>query len=550
MEMKVKKIRLKDVCQYVFLIIVYFVMKSFLRSDDTVGKLFLNIMAIVLACACIFGIHITRRLIESMKVVKSWILEVAENTNVSIWDKMNEENTPFKNKILDGIFLSYKKEMNRLNVKEDVRVKCDIGDYINYETLQGYANYRMMAQIPGVMTGLGICGTFVGLVIGLSDFDSSTAEAMSSSIPALIEGIKIAFYTSIYGVIFSLIFNFMLNLILNELDRTIESFVAVFYEKVVPQPINDFTNSIVKYQQEQVDVMKQFAEEIAVKMAKSFNELSAPTFEKISSTIDNMSEKMVSRQSEGMGEVVDSFIQSMNKSLDGEFDNLSKTIHSICEWQKDMMGDMQSVIDEVNKSAENITSINIATENILNNLNLYTQSLSDYQISVNEAYMVIDDQKNSFNEMAKLQLDCIVRMGEHEAGFENSLKSIGENFQQFVIITQKLIDVNNKSVEGMSACIRQDAMSLTKASEVFSSNTQEDINKTFAIFDDNLSSISMHLSGTVEEINATTENLPKTLNMYLDELKTVYQQYIESVTYMQNSMRVTMEQMINANRMG
>jgi chromosome segregation ATPase len=53
---------------------------------------------------------------------------------------------------------------------------------------------------PTLLTTLGILGTFLGIAIGLLDFDSSRIE---SSIPLLLEGLKLAFITSIVGILLS-----------------------------------------------------------------------------------------------------------------------------------------------------------------------------------------------------------------------------------------------------------------------------------------------------------------------------------------------------------
>ncbi|WP_024327238.1 hypothetical protein [Thioalkalivibrio sp. AKL19] len=58
------------------------------------------------------------------------------------------------------------------------------------EALQGAA--------PALLTTLGILGTFLGVAIGLLDFDAARVEA---SIPALLEGLKLAFVTSIVGIL-------------------------------------------------------------------------------------------------------------------------------------------------------------------------------------------------------------------------------------------------------------------------------------------------------------------------------------------------------------
>lgn len=57
---------------------------------------------------------------------------------------------------------------------------------------------------PNFMTSLGILGTFVGIVIGLLNFDS---DDIQNSIPVLLAGLKVAFVTSVFGLSGAVIFN-------------------------------------------------------------------------------------------------------------------------------------------------------------------------------------------------------------------------------------------------------------------------------------------------------------------------------------------------------
>ncbi len=57
------------------------------------------------------------------------------------------------------------------------------------------------SSIPGQMTSLGILGTFAGIFIGLYNFD---VHNLNQSVPLLLEGMKVAFSTSIAGLVSSI----------------------------------------------------------------------------------------------------------------------------------------------------------------------------------------------------------------------------------------------------------------------------------------------------------------------------------------------------------
>ncbi len=70
--------------------------------------------------------------------------------------------------------------------------------------------------IPNVFTTIGILGTFVGIYFGLRTFDVNN---INESIPALLEGLKIAFTTSIWGIILSLVFGKISQVLLRSAEQ-------------------------------------------------------------------------------------------------------------------------------------------------------------------------------------------------------------------------------------------------------------------------------------------------------------------------------------------
>jgi hypothetical protein len=84
---------------------------------------------------------------------------------------------------------------------------CDIDDYVNEDEVGTIIRKWFLDLVPDVMTSLGILGTFVGLVWGMKSFDTSSFDVMTNSVSSLVEGIKVAFLTSIYGLVMSIAFS-------------------------------------------------------------------------------------------------------------------------------------------------------------------------------------------------------------------------------------------------------------------------------------------------------------------------------------------------------
>jgi HAMP domain-containing protein len=86
---------------------------------------------------------------------------------------------------------------------------------VNYKGVNRIIPY-IYDTIPSVFTTLGILGTFVGIFYGLKEFD---VDNINESIPALLEGLKTAFITSIWGIILSLLFGKISQIVLRKAEQ-------------------------------------------------------------------------------------------------------------------------------------------------------------------------------------------------------------------------------------------------------------------------------------------------------------------------------------------
>jgi|GEM_PF-2280912 len=75
-----------------------------------------------------------------------------------------------------------------------------------YVLLRNHPKHKYI--LPTILSTLGILGTFIGIAIGLYAFDVNNID---TSVPKLLEGLKLAFVSSIAGIIFTIIKKFELS---------------------------------------------------------------------------------------------------------------------------------------------------------------------------------------------------------------------------------------------------------------------------------------------------------------------------------------------------
>lgn len=211
----------------------------------------------------------------------------------------------------------------------------DIEEYISEEEVDLHVHKRLLEMVPDILTSLGILGTFVGLVWGLKNFEPSNYELMTSSVASLVEGIKVAFLTSIYGISLSIIYTIGMKSEYSGMAEKMQAFLEKFHAYVLPTAENESRNLLLSSQKLQTKAMKQMAEQFSVQMADSFEKVITPTFKKMNDSLDSLVGSVTRCQKEAIQDIVDTFLEEMNHSFHMEFSNFNEALAQLQKAQKD-----------------------------------------------------------------------------------------------------------------------------------------------------------------------------------------------------------------------
>lgn len=87
-------------------------------------------------------------------------------------------------------------------------------------------NTELFKHLPGILTGVGIIGTFYGLMIGLKHFDPSTPEQVTSSVNNLLHDVLYAFLGSAFAITFSILITWLEKFYLAKCYKNLEKLTA------------------------------------------------------------------------------------------------------------------------------------------------------------------------------------------------------------------------------------------------------------------------------------------------------------------------------------
>lgn len=226
-------------------------------SPDVMTMLFVIVQALFLVLGFFFGIFRVSRMSSAFVLAKNAIIHCKDDIpSDDIWYVISRPTKLFYLDCLDKDFEIYKQSVNKV-FKNENAVLPDIDDVYNEDAMAIKSYRNIVNQIPETLTGIGILGTFVGLILGIGAIGFSSVTAAVESLQTMINGLETAFYTSIAGVILSILFNMISKFEWNIMMRDLYLFCDEFHKSVIPSTEDQMKNLEVKY----FNTMMKFANE-------------------------------------------------------------------------------------------------------------------------------------------------------------------------------------------------------------------------------------------------------------------------------------------------
>ena len=361
----------------------------------------------------------------------------------------------FDDKYLDQKMDSFTDSIN--NSKEGLG---DIEEFINEDELDIHVHKKLLEMVPDIFTSLGILGTFLGLVWGLRDFQPTDYSAMTSSVEALVEGIKVAFLTSIYGISFSIIYTFGMKGEYSSMTEELQGFLEKFHSYVMPTAENESRNLLLASQKLQTSAMKQMAEQFSVQMADSFEKVITPTFQKMNDSLDMLVSSVTRCQEDAIREISDEFLKQMNNSFHMQFRDFNVALDQLKKAQKEntaytsamyqtMSQKLSETYDKQDKAITDMVRemggmqtryMSTANRILSENQEIQKMQQQDYQ-------HIVDYLKDAEKSAAKFWVACNQAMQKYVETAASSIERVGATGQA----SADLIQANSKMAEQFTA---------------------------------------------------------------------------------------------------
>jgi flagellar motor component MotA len=291
---------------------------------------FLGIMVIAYAVGMFGGMFRMNDLSRAFRDAADELKDIFQSPGKIDTSKLSSLNGIFHHRYLDDKMQAFTDTISQS--QEGIG---DIEEYLNEEDVDEHIHKRLLEMVPDIFTSLGILGTFVGLVWGLKNFEPSNYEAMTTSVASLVDGIKVAFLTSIYGIAMSIVYSCGMKSEYSSLTSNLQRFLDRFHTYVMPTAESESMNILVASQKNQTAAMEQMAEKFSVQMADSFEKVITPTFQKMNDSLDVLVNSVTRCQEDAIKEILDTFLKEMNLSFKTQFEDFGRALTQLKDAQTD-----------------------------------------------------------------------------------------------------------------------------------------------------------------------------------------------------------------------
>ena len=381
------------------------------------------IVAIIFLVADFGSFAPMNSIIKDLKNATEKIRSDALNAHSYLWEPYRSNDVKlFRNEKLNQLFTDFVFELNREDDAEKAYYRPSIDDYINEDLVDTVMHRNELNQVPGMLTGLGILGTFIGLSIGLEHFNTGTTAQMTESIEPLMNGIKVAFHTSIFGMVFFFIFNAIYKRKLYEGECAVNDFAQAFKKYVLPDTENNGMNQLISLQGEQIAAM----DRMYGRMAEELERIIEPQFEKLNRAVTEFETIMVRNETEAIRQIVDTFISEMNASLGNSFYQLGESVNEQYKSQKETADLMTELLEKTGSNTSNLHSINNETERLISTLNSYTGSIQTIQNELQRTLSGLSGEDKAVHELIMQEKNMLIEQGNIISEFRQAISEMSK----------------------------------------------------------------------------------------------------------------------------
>ena len=295
---------------------------------------------------------------------------------------------------------------------------------------QGFlAHFASIA--PSTLTSIGIFFTFVGILISLSNFN---VEDINNSIPKLLNGLKLAFLSSVLGLGASLVFRFIqAGIKSNQSAGDIGA--SELYDQLRELNTNTLAVREALVGEGEASLSTQFG-----KLRNDFRDFA-----------DKMKEDGTQALVKALEEVIKDFNEKISEQFGENFKQLNEAVGALLQWQEEYKAQVQLLTQAFKETQTGIQIVEETTAKIPSHMESVESAFNATQTRVEQLYEGV----GSLNEMREAAKKAVPELQQSidsmTTGMRESIESQVEVLKSQVTDMQDAQSQSSKEIRELTA---------------------------------------------------------------------------------------------------
>ena len=440
---------------------------------------------------CLLPLIGTRRALR--RAIRKLQQDAGTRQGTPVWQEKRFVGTRLK-----GVWLRFLQNAEQLDRRG---LPCNVEDYINDDTVtHGPGNAQLAELVPSLLTSLGILGTFMGMMSGLSGLDFSDSSKIIDSIPILLAGMKFAFGTSVAGVSCSIVFNMLNRILQGSSYRAIDDFVECFTSLAMSRPLDNDVQLICQ-NQDSNHMLSGLTDVLPGTLAQVMETSISRTMTPVAQAMDSFLIGATRAQVDGVARIVSSFVQQMNASLNDQFVQLGRTMTELNQTQQAAVSHVTQSMQAATTILNDAQQLHVISQDVMDRFGQYMQDNTalrqrDAEFEQNAAKLLANMQR-----MSESQANSLMQLGESHQTLLNYVNLFSEQHGSALKALQGGAELNAQQLADSAAAIRQASRELADGCQGFVKNVVGGLSASLGQFEKTMTDLMTLLAQKLDRMS-------------------------------------------------
>lgn len=400
--------------------------------------------------------------------------------------------------------------------------------------VDGRLRTEFFKHVPGLFTGIGIIGTFTGLIRGLEAFKvSENAAEVRAGLESLMHSVGEAFLISAAAIFFAMLVTLLEKLLLAALYEQTEDIVRAIDSHFESGAGEEYLSRLVKASEESASQAKILKDALVKDMSQLLRELTASQIaaakeqqEALASRLDSTAKEqaeLARQDNQALGATI---ADSIRQSLEGPMKDIAETVKSASGDQSSTASRMlQDVMASFSQRLNDLFGKQVSG---LSDLNQQTaRSMQDAVTTLQTLVSNIEESsRRSTDTMAERMAEAIEKMEARQESINATSGDFIEQMRQLVSNSQtetsaklqSTLETMGSQVESMLGKLNDSQRQVFDSNQLREQSMADRSSQVVSAMSESVESVVMELNAAISEIARSVSSLTQVTSSSVDKM--------------------------------